>query len=1061
MARTSWVGKAQAVAEVIEATIPSISAGQRIGLTISNKTVSYVAVDGDTVKTAAAGLASAWNASDEPEIAEMTAAANGDKVKLTGDVAGVPHTVTSDSTGGTGAEITITRLQGAASAVNQKQFVELPGSPTGGTWKLGFYLNSSSSTIAYNATAATVQTHLEGLAEVGAGNVSVSGDAGGPYTIEFQGDLAGKAMEPLQVDAGGLTLSASDVTATVDVNTDQLEGVMAWEVDRPDNGWTLKQGSLETWILSSDATTDEIAQAVRTSLNIGSVRVDNATNASGTDVIRIYRQGEQARIEPDVALQLVTFTDDAGTAGRTESTATVYQDPDDTLNNYVATVRFRPRLKVMGKAKVNGATGDFNEELTILGADNEVDATSGSGIISAVAQAIRNTGTNEVQEIDAGGATGGVFTLTFDGQTTGNISWDATASQVEQAVEALSNVGDVAGTGGPLNSANVSIEFRGTLASTDVPQMTMDASGLTGATSPGVTTTTTGAPGNVTGTVTAAYVGEGADTYKDIQVTVTSPNTEEYGSPLQLEFEISSVTGLPFWADITQTAVAGKDEVHKITIENATGGTYTLTGDFGSGNEMTSAIDYDATAAAVELAIAGRNEVQEVEISGATGGTFTLTFDGQTTAGIAYNATAADVESALEALSNIDDVDCTGGPMNTAAVAVEFRGTNSDTDVAQMTIDTSGLTGTITSSVTTTVTAVAGLTSVRDADLEVYGNAGGPYTLVWGGAYDNTAVDLLTATSSLTNSPAVTLSVSTVVDATGPNHFDAAKNWSGGAVPSTGDTLVFRDTSIPLLYGLSQSGITPAGIEFHASFTGTVGLPDTNANEYPEYRDTKLRIGEAADAQTIAISVRGGSNRIRLDTGDCPATIQITDTGISDTNEPAAFRWTGTAATNTVVYLAGSVFLGDEAGATAAINTLRVASRNGGYGELELASGLTVTTTQHTGGEVTSRATLTTANIGGTWIQDGATVGTLTTLPNGSVRVLGSPTITTLDVGSDGSIDFGGANAPTATTTRLSAGAELLDPQGSVTFTNGIELVLCGLSDVSLDVGQGKTLTIS
>lgn len=961
MARTTWVGKSQAVAEVIEATIPSISAGQRIGLSVNNKTVSFIASEGDTPKTAAAGLASAWNASTEPEHTELTAAATGDKVRLTADEAGVPHTITSDSTGGTGAEITITRLQGAASAVNQKQYVELPGSPTGGTWKLGFYLNSSSSTIAYNATAAAVQTHLEGLAEVGAGNVSVSGDAGGPYTIEFQGDLAGEAMEPLQVDAGGLTLAASDVTTTVDVNTDQLEGVMAWEIDRPSNGWTLKQGSRETWVLSSDATVQEIEQAVVASLNMGSVRAENATDASGTDVIRIYRRGEQARIEPDVALTLVTFTNDAGTAGRTEASATIYQDPDDTLNNYVAVVRFRPRIKVTGKAKVNGQLSNNNVVLTDIGADS-TGSTAGTGIVQAVSQAIRNTGTNEVQTVTVTGASGGTFTLTFtdqDGgqQTTGGIAYNATAANVKNELESLDGIDLVNCTGGPLNTSAVSVEFDGINAGAALTQMSADGTNLTGG-GVAVATTTEGVAGNVTGTVTAAYVGEGADTYKDTQVTITSPNSEEYGSPVQLEFEISSVTGLPFWADITQTAVAGKDEVHKITIENATGGTYTLTGDFGSGDE--------------------------------------------TTGNIAYNASAATVEAAIEAL-----------------------------------------------------------TSVMAADIAVYGNAGGPYTLVWGGAYAATAVDLLTATSSLTNSPAVTLSVSTVVLATGPNHFDAAKNWSGGAVPSTGDTLVFRDTAVSLLYGLSQSGTTPAGIEFHSSFTGTVGLPDTNANDYPEYRDNKLRIGEAADAQTIAISVRGGSNRIRLDTGDCPATIQITDTGISDGNEPAAFRWTGTAATNTVVYLAGSVFLGDEGGATAAINTLRVASRNGGYGDLELASGLTVATTQHTGGEVTSRATLTTANIGGTWIQDGAAVGTLTTLPQGSVRVLGSPTITTLDVGSDGSIDFSGANAPTATTTRLSAGAELLDPQGSVTFTNGIELVLCGLDDVSLDVGQGKTLTIA
>jgi hypothetical protein len=89
------------------------------------------------------------------------------------------------------------------------------------------------------------------------------------------------------------------------------------------------------------------------------------------------------------------------------------------------------------------------------------------------------------------------------------------------------------------------------------------------------------------------------------------------------------------------------------------------------------------------------NEVQAVTVSGATGGTFTLTFDGQTTAAIAFDASAATVQTELEALTNIDsgDVEATGGPLNTAAVNVEFRGQYAGVNVALMTA-TSSLTGT-------------------------------------------------------------------------------------------------------------------------------------------------------------------------------------------------------------------------------------------------------------------------------------------------------------------------------------------------------------------------------
>ncbi|MFI0156221.1 hypothetical protein [Streptomyces lydicus] len=99
------------------------------------------------------------------------------------------------------------------------------------------------------------------------------------------------------------------------------------------------------------------------------------------------------------------------------------------------------------------------------------------------------------------------------------------------------------------------------------------------------------------------------------------------------------------------------------------------------------------------------SETQTVTISGSpTGGTFTLTFSGQTTSAIAYNATAATVQAALEALSN-----------------------------------------------------------VAPGDVTVTGNAGGPYTVVFGGAYLSDDVAQMTASGSFTggSSPAVAVTTST------------------------------------------------------------------------------------------------------------------------------------------------------------------------------------------------------------------------------------------------------------------------------------------------------------
>jgi PKD repeat protein/type 1 glutamine amidotransferase len=103
------------------------------------------------------------------------------------------------------------------------------------------------------------------------------------------------------------------------------------------------------------------------------------------------------------------------------------------------------------------------------------------------------------------------------------------------------------------------------------------------------------------------------------------------------------------------------------------------------------------------------DENQTVRVTNATGGTFTLTFNGQTTAPLAFNATAAQVAAALGALSNIGaaNIQATAGPVNTANVLVTWKGTFEEQDVATLTSDATGLTGT-TPTITVGVGAGAG-----------------------------------------------------------------------------------------------------------------------------------------------------------------------------------------------------------------------------------------------------------------------------------------------------------------------------------------------------------------
>jgi hypothetical protein len=94
-------------------------------------------------------------------------------------------------------------------------------------------------------------------------------------------------------------------------------------------------------------------------------------------------------------------------------------------------------------------------------------------IIVTDAEISLGTGTNEVQSLIATGGTAGDFTLNFDGQVTAAIAYNATAAQVQTALEALSNVnpGDIVAAGGPLPDSAVTLTFGGQYAATEVPAL--------------------------------------------------------------------------------------------------------------------------------------------------------------------------------------------------------------------------------------------------------------------------------------------------------------------------------------------------------------------------------------------------------------------------------------------------------------------------------------------------------------------------------------------------------------------------------------------------------------
>ncbi|MEU2315186.1 hypothetical protein [Streptomyces albidoflavus] len=137
--------------------------------------------------------------------------------------------------------------------------------------------------------------------------------------------------------------------------------------------------------------------------------------------------------------------------------------------------------------------GTFGQPRNVLKSGLPLGKVTASGLYAPYAGP-----TSEVQTVTVTGSpTGGTYTLTFSGQTTAGIPYNATAAQVKTALEALSNInpGDVAVTGGPHPATPVVVTFTGQYMGDDQAQMTASATNLTGGTSPAVTVTTTTAGG--------------------------------------------------------------------------------------------------------------------------------------------------------------------------------------------------------------------------------------------------------------------------------------------------------------------------------------------------------------------------------------------------------------------------------------------------------------------------------------------------------------------------------------------------------------------------------------
>jgi len=351
----------------------------------------------------------------------------------------------------------------------------------------------------------------------------------------------------------------------------------------------------------------------------------------------------------------------------------------------------------------------------------------------AVTGRTAGAGTNEVQvvEIDDG-VSGGTFTLTFSGQTTSALAYNASAAVVEDALEALSTIGagNVSVSGA---SPKWTVTFVGTKAGTDVALMTGNGASLTGGelTDVDVVETVQGVAA-VNEVQTIDRGGATGGTFI-LHFGGDSTNAIAYdASAATVELELEALDSIP-QGEATVAAGAGDDL------------TVTFSGSLGGVNQpMITVTDSTTGGTGVTVAettpgVAVVYEKQTISINPSlTGGSFTLTWSGNTTVPLPYNCNAATMQSALNAAPVSANVTVTGGPgpvtdwvvtFNTGGNKSAITGTGTNltggaTTTVVITETVKGVTGTGTSYITITpgllvATTIGGSVTFGGRKLEV------------------------------------------------------------------------------------------------------------------------------------------------------------------------------------------------------------------------------------------------------------------------------------------------------------------------------------------------------
>ncbi len=816
--------------------------------------------------------------------------------------AAVPE-LTVDTSGllGNGQVIVTTVVSGSAGR-NEVQRIQLSSGVSGGTFTLTFD-GQTTAAIAWNASAAALESALEALSNLAPSDVSVV-KSGSVWTVTFSGAYAGINVPEMTGDGSSLTSSGGSLT-----------------ISTPQNGL---DGGFNTRMTG-----------LRTGNGAGpSLKLKVGTQYTPARAMSAWTQ---AQLISDI--QAITGSGTVGLVGGFKA-----HSAGDNLHF---------AWKWIGaKAFANTPIYLYDSAGNFLVADDTINNGTVGGLEKA-----------EVQIINLTNATGGTYTLTFSGQTTAALAWNASALTVRQALEALSNIapGDVEVFNGDANGSTatsrhiLAVKFEGAYEDTNVAALTIDTTNLTG----GGTTSTLleGNSPNQRNEIQSVKVNASGGTFTLTFDGQTTGNIAVGANAATVQTALEALSNIAP-GDVAVSGAGTNADPYQVTFQGAYAATNVpqMTGGVGG---LTGGSVIVTTLTQGEPPV---NEQQAVYVT-ADGGSFTLSYVGEASIPLAHDAPAATVEAALELLAGIDDVVVSGSGTIEDPWLIEFQGTLGGLNVAELVGDSTTLTGGFGSTIETEQDGSPPLPQVWDVMLHCA--TGGSFAFSFKGrrtvniAYGSNAaavqsalealapgdftglwnVELLTAdvyrvsvagrlaglpqslsahNDSLTGT-GQGVNQYTLQSATGRNWIDNAVNWRDVAtgepgLPDDGDEAFVQtgDITNSLRYG-SLAGRLLKRFILGNMFRGEIGLPERTKTGYVEYRPTHISLEfedgtQSFDNPNIVIGVEQGqgSGLVRLESADDKVHIRIERTGGPVEEGRPAFCWDGQNAASTLQLIEGT-----------------------------------------------------------------------------------------------------------------------------------------------------------